>query len=445
MDGSRPLRMTSLQAIRRLLDAPGHPALAALRLQFRDVGYLVAGNALKIMLALGTSAIIFRTLGPSDAGRLALALSVVGLLSIVGEFGLRDAAVNYIAHFWPATAEQAYAVARTFLICKIVLSAFASAVGILGAGLVAAWFYPGARVGDLIWLGSFSLFTSGLLAFSLVILEAERDFGRISALNIIQSVLRAALVAALFLLNSVNLFTLLALEALVPLAVFLYSLRVIPRAFYSLRGPLLMHLGTLFHFTKWIAVAALASAIFTKLDVLILSYYRAPAEVGFYAVAVALVSRLDIVKTAVLTTAFPEACRRGQHAELRSFVLQSLRLTALATLAFLPLFVVGGYAIEWLYGNDYIASIPAFYILLVGFLVGLNAQPAAFVLYPLNRPRWIAASDVVQLAFQLAANLLLIPSFGIIGAAWGVLLSRTVGALITSAMVRQLLWRNLPA
>jgi O-antigen/teichoic acid export membrane protein len=437
--------MIGLQALRTLLAAPDHPGFAALRVQLRDVGYLVAGNLLKIMLGLGTSAIIFRSLGPSDAGRLALALSVVGLLSIVGEFGLRDAAVNYIAHFWPTTTEQAYAVARTFLLCKIVLSALASAVGVLGAGLIAASFYPEARVADLIRLGSFSLFTSGLLAFSLVILEAERNFSRISALNILQAVLRAALVAALFLLRSVNLYTLLVLEALVPVAVFLYSLRVIPRAFYSIRVPLLRHLGTLFQFTKWIAVAAFASAIFMKLDVLILSYYRAPAEVGFYAVAVALVSRLDIVKTAVLTTAFPEACRRGRRADLRLFVLQSLKLTALASLAFLPLFVVGGFTIEWLYGADYLAAIPAFYLLLVGFLVGLNAQPAAFVLYPLNRPRWIAASDVIQLGFQIAVNLILIPPFGIIGAAWGVLLTRVVGAVITFGLVRQLLWRNSQA
>ncbi len=435
--------MMTLESLRTIIGLRKRSIFATeMRGQLRDVAYLVTGNLLKIALGVGTSAIIFRSLGPDDAGRLTLALGVIGLLSIVGEFGLRDAAVNYIARFLPTAPEQAYAVARTFFLSKVFLSALASAVGILGAGFIAGQFYPEARAADLIQLGAYSLFTSGLLAFAVVILEARQDFALISALSILQAVLRAALVVALFLVHGVNLYMLLLLESIVPLAVFIYSLRMIPRPFYLLRLPLLTHLGTLFHFTKWIAVAAFASAIFLKLDVLMLSYYRSPAEVGFYAVALALVSRMDVVKTAVLTTAFPEACRRTGRAELRAFVFRSLRLTALATVAFLPLFVVGGWIIEWVYGAEYRAAVSALYPLLAGFLIGLNSQPAAFVLYPLNRPRWIAAGDLVQLGFNVAANLLLIPSFGIVGAAWGVLLTRLAGALLTFGFVRHLLWRQ---
>jgi O-antigen/teichoic acid export membrane protein len=435
--------MISLHTLRTIVDLPRRSVLAAeMWGQLRDIGYLVAGNLLKIALGVGTSAIIFRALGPNDAGRLTLALGVVGLLSIVGEFGLRDAAVNYIARFLPTAPEQAYAVARTFFLSKVFLSALASAVGILGAGFIAGQFYPEARAADLIRLGAFSLFTSGLLAFALVILEGQQNFAMISALSIVQAVLRTALVVVLFLAHDVNLYTLLLLETIVPLGVFVYSLRVIPRPFYFLRFPLLLYLGRMFHFTKWIAVAAFASAILLKLDVLMLSYYRAPAEVGFYAVALALVTRLDVVKNAVLTTAFPEACRRTTRSELRAFIFRSLRLTGLASVAFLPLFVVGGWLIEWVYGVDYRPAISAFYPLLAGFLVGLNSQPAAFVLYPLNRPRWIAASDLIQLGFSVAVNLILIPSFGLVGAAWGVLLTRLAAALITLGFVRHLLWRQ---
>ncbi len=408
--------------------------------QFRDTAYLVGGNVFKLALGFLTSALIFRSLGPNDAGRLTLVLSVIGLLSIIGEFGLRDAAVNYIARFLSNTPDKAPAVARTFFLCRILLAAVASASGIIAAGFIAARFYPEARVGDLIRLGAFSLFTSGLLAFSLVILEAQQNFRLLSALSAIQALIRAALVALLFLASEVNLYSLLLLEAFVPLLVFLYSVRRLPRDFLMLRRPVFESLGTLVHFTKWIAVAAFASAIFSKLDVLMLSYYRAPPEVGFYAVALALVSRMDIVKNAVLTTAFPDACRCVERAELRAFVFQSLKLSALASLALLPLFVFGGILIESLYGADYHNAIAAFYPLLAAFLIGLNAGPPAFILYPLNHPRWIAASDLVQLTFNIAINFILIPPLGILGAAWGVLLTRLLAAGITFGLVRHLLW-----
>lgn len=408
--------------------------------QLRGVALLAGGNVVKLGLGFATSILIFRTLGPGDAGRLTLALGVLGLLSIVGEFGLRDAAVNYIARWAVSAPEQAAAVARTFFAGKVLLTALAGTAAYFLAGWLAATFYPNLDVAGLIRLGALSLFMDGLLAFATVVLEAQRKFGILSALGVIQAALRAGLVALFFILQQVNLVSLLILESVIPLAVFGYALRFIPRPFYRLRAPFFAHLPLLWDMTKWVALAALASTIFLRLDILLLGYFRTPLEVGYYAVAFALVGKLDVVKNAVLTTAFPEAARRSEPGDLRAYILKSLRMTLPATLGLLVLFAAGGTLIEVLYGVAYRASVIAFYPLLAGFLIGLNAEPVAYVLYPLNRPRWIAASDLAQLVFCAAVNLVLIPAYGIAGAAWGVLLTRLAAAAITTALVRRLLW-----
>jgi O-antigen/teichoic acid export membrane protein len=437
--------MTSLRSLRTFIVIQAESLrVSDSRAQARDVGLLTAGNLFKLALGLVTSAIVFRTLGPNDAGKLTLALGIVGLVSIVGEFGLRDAAVTYISGFISTDPERAQAMGRTFFLSKVILSTLASAVGIFGASFIASYLYPGTQAEDLIRLGSFSLLTSGMLAFAAVILEAQRRFALISSLTVVQGIVRFILVALLFLFHGVSLYSLLLLEAIVPFVAFVYSLRFISPRFYALRFPLFEHLSTLFHFTKWIAVAAFASAIFLKLDILMLSYYRSPAEVGLYAVALAVISRLEVFKTAVLTTAFPDACRHRDRAGLRKFVFRSFRFTAMASVAILPLFAIGGRLIEWVYGVEYGLAIPAFYPLLAGFIIGLNSQPAAFILYPLNRPQWIAGSDLLQLVFNTGVNFLLIPSFGIVGAAWGVLLTRISAAVITFVLARQLLWKESP-
>ena len=286
--------------------------------RLRNIAFLIVGNVIKIGLGVITSAIIFRVLGPADAGRLTITLSIVGLMSIISEFGLRDATINYVSQYLLVRPAEAAAVARTFFLLKIILSAFASLVGIVGAALIAARFYPAIRIADLIQLGAVSLFADALLTFSTVVLEAQQRFGAMSLIGVIQSVLRAAVIALLFIGRSVNLYSLLILESIIPLAVFVYSLQWIPRDYLLPRRPFFQHGRTLFHFTKWIALAAVASTIFLRLDVLMLSYFRAPAEVGFYAVALALVSKLDVFKSAVLTTAFPEACRHTNPIELRT-------------------------------------------------------------------------------------------------------------------------------
>jgi O-antigen/teichoic acid export membrane protein len=425
--------LRSQPALTWLLPAPS---------QLRSISLLVAGNVVKLALGFVTSIVVFRALGPSDAGRLTLTLGILGLLSIIGEFGLRDAAVNYIARYLPDAYDQAAAVARSFLLSKLFLSALAGTTGLLLAGWIAARFYPGLDIADLIRLGAFSLFMDGLLAFTIVVLEAQQRFAPISLIGVAQTTLRAGLVLLLILSGHLNLYTLLVLESIVPLAVFIYTLRLLPRAFFILRFPLFEHLALLWHFTKWIALAALASTIFLRLDVLMLSYYRAPAEVGLYAAGLALVSKLDVVKNAILTTAFPDACRRSGVGELRGYVFRSLRLTALGSLAFLPLFVIGGWLIQWLYGVEYSGAMSVLYPLLLAFLIGLNVEPAAYVLYPLNQPRWIAASDLLQLVFNVIVNLALIPRFGMMGAATGVLLTRLLASCITFVLVRQFLWQD---
>ena len=434
----------TLQSLRTVLTSGGMlTQLAPDRGQLRDMAYLVAGNVLKFALGLAPGVLIFRALGPTDVGRLALVLNVISLFSIVGEFGLRDAAVNYIARFIAAAPERARQVARTFLVSKVSLAALAGTFAFFSAGLIAARFYPQARVADLIRLGAVSLLTDGLLSFSMVMLEAQQSFAAMSALGVIQSLVRAGLIAAFFLIRHLSLTSLVIFESVVPLATFAYSLRLIPRSFVSLRRPLLKHLGLLFQFTKWIAIAALASTLFMKFDVLMLSGLRASAEVGVYAAALALIAKLEAIKNAVLTTAFPQVCRCTEHGEMRTYVSRSLRLTGATSLAILPLFVMGGMLIVWLYGAEYGAAAPAFYPLLAAFLIGLNVEPVAFVLYPMNKPQWVAVNEVIQLAVGLAMSLALIPTFGIVGAAWGVLVARIAAALVTFGLVRRFLWSQV--
>ena len=128
---------------------------------------------------------------------------------------------------------------------------------------------------------------------------------------------------------------------------------------------------------------------------------------------------------------------------MRAYVSRSLRLTGATSLAMLPLFVMGGMLIVWLYGAVYAAAAPVFYPLLAAFLIGLNVEPVTFVLYPMNKPQWAAVNEVIQLAVGLAMSLALIPTFGIVGAAWGVLVARIAAALVTFGLVRRFVWSQV--
>jgi O-antigen/teichoic acid export membrane protein len=325
----------------------------------------------------------------------------------------------------------------------VLLGALATLLIWATADVIAGNFFPGLQLAPLLRVGALTLLTGGLLAFSHAILEAESQFERLSVLNAAQTLLRAALV--LILVATVLTATgLLLVEATVPLLIFLGSLALLPKSYLGWPLAFGRHLRRLFRFSRWIAVAAVASLIVARLDLLFLSAFADAGVVGWYAAAVALAAALDLVKTPVLTTSFPDACRRRERSELRAYVRSSLRLTLGISLALLPLFVLSRPLIGLLYGNAYLAAVPAFYLLLLAFLLGLNSEPVAYVLYPLNRPQWIAAGDVLLLVVTIAAGPFLIQRYSMMGAAGLVLLRRTIGVLLTGALVAYAL-REQPA
>src|SRR5713101_7429925 len=183
----------------------------------------------------------------------------------------------------------------------------------------------------------------------------------------VQGLLRAGAISVLFLTGRLALWPLIGLEVALPLAILFYGQRFLPP---SLRPrPLASagaHFGRLWRFSRWIAVAATASTIFLSLDVVLLGHFRPAAEVGLYGAALALLAKFEVVQNAILTSAFPEACRYRSRADLRAYVTRTLRLTGVASIGFLLMLPLSGLLLVGLYGRAYAGAVIPFAILLVG-------------------------------------------------------------------------------
>ncbi len=412
--------------------------LATLRRPLRNIAVLLSGNLVKLAFGFLASALTYRALAPANAGRFAIVMSLVSLFSFVAEFGFRDAAVNYIAG--AATPAEAQAIARSFLMAKLVFGTLAAALLAGLAGWIVNGWYAGAVQPGLLRLAALALLTGGLLNYVQTLLEARQTFGPLSLISMAQALLRAGIIGALFLTGRLALWPLVGIEVGLPLALLAVGQRSLPP---ELRPGLLAsfgtHFGRLWRFSRWIAVAAIASTIFLSLDVVLLGHFRPAAEVGLYGAALAFLAKFEVVQNAVLTSSFPEACAYRAKADLRAYVFRTLRLTGLMSAGFLLVLPIAALLLTVLYGAAYAGATLPFAILLAGFVVGLNAQPAAFVLYPLERSRYIAAGDVLQLLFFTGLGLWLIPRYGALGAALAVLARQMLGAGLTATFVTRAL------
>ena len=190
-------------------------------------------------------------------------------------------------------------------------------------------------------------------------------------------------------------------------------------------------------FGKWIGLSLVGSMLVTQADVLLLGRFSTPAVVGVYSVALALASRLDSVNQSLFTVMMPRASRVEGAAGLRKYWRQvglfSLVLAAglgVAAVAIQP-------AIVFLYGERYIASVGLFFALMVVVLFDLATSSLFLLVFPLNKPKLLAAADWLRVAVMAIFGSALIPLYGAIGAVIARLLARVTGTALTLRGLRQ--------
>jgi len=108
-----------------------------------------------------------------------------------------------------------------------------------------------------------------------------------------------------------------------------------------------------------------------------------------------------------------------------------------------------GLPLLWLFGPQFTSGYPVMLILVVGFLFRSSMGPAEFLLNMLGKQSLCAAVQVSVALLSVALNFLLVPHYGLIGAATATSVALMTGALMNNVVVSRTLgievavWRNL--
>jgi len=219
------------------------------------------------------------------------------------------------------------------------------------------------------------------------------------------------------------------------------------------RGPASRHVRT------WLAVAApllvisACELVFQNADLLVISAYMSPSDVGIYFAAAKTMSLVMFVHYAVGSAAahrFAALNAAGEKEKLRAFVADAVNWTFWPSLAGAVLILLLGRPLLYLFGPQFEAGYPAMFILVLGFLARAAMGPSEFMLKMLGEQTLCAAVHVATAALDVVLLFALVPRFGLTGAAAG-----TSIALISAAGLNYLvakrrleieiaIWSNLP-
>lgn len=184
--------------------------------------------------------------------------------------------------------------------------------------------------------------------------------------------------------------------------------------------PKARHFKTLFDYGKYAWFGMLKSRIFNDIDVLILGVFVSPAAIGVYTVAWSLSKFLELFSNSISSTLFPEisySSTQDSMEVVRGYVEDSLTYTGLIVI---PGFVGGLILSEELmliYGTEFVNGAVVLWILIFAILIYSYQKQFVNALNGIDRPDLSFRVNIVFAILNTGLNLVLIPEYGIEGAA----------------------------
>lgn len=178
-------------------------------------------------------------------------------------------------------------------------------------------------------------------------------------------------------------------------------------------------------------------------DIMVAGLFVPPDEVGVYYAAAKTLALVHFVYFAIrVATAhkIAEYHTLGNHAALRSTLSDAIHWTFWPSLAIAVALWLFGHVILGLFGEGFAEDGMVFLsILLVGVLIRATVGPAEAMLTMANAQKLAAWLYVLVFVVNLGLNFLLIPIYGLLGAALATALSMTVETILLGLAVHRTL------
>ncbi|MDB4932402.1 MAG: polysaccharide biosynthesis protein [Myxococcaceae bacterium] len=174
-------------------------------------------------------------------------------------------------------------------------------------------------------------------------------------------------------------------------------------------------------------------------DLWALAAWRSDVDVGAYKACLIWVVSLSQVRNTfapVINATLPPLLARNDVAAVNAFIRRQNRWVALLAMPLCVLFAGFGEGLLYVFGRGFLIGVPALAILALGNLAGALAVPA-YVLLLGGKARYSTLAGASCLIFQLVSLPILVPRYGITGAA----LASASGMVLSQLVQQGFTWR----
>jgi O-antigen/teichoic acid export membrane protein len=381
----------------------------------KDAFFTFFNSILVLFFGIIVSVILARVLGPEERGKYAIMILIPTVLLRIGTAGIEVANVYY-------TANGQYSRKDIVANAVIISAAFGILLIFLYWAITKTSYYRRFIIENNVNATMLWGIVVVLPAFFLrqMLVQVLLGSGRIVQYNL------AILVETIIQLILILLFLIALKEALrgAVIAYVLATISTVVLVSLLVNKKDKIHLS--FHwrlFRDSIAYGSrayfgnIAQFLNYRLDMFIVSAIMGTAAVGYYAVAVGIAEKLWMIPSALGTVLFPKVAYMDKK-DATIVTIRSMRHTFYLVLAISVLMAgTAKLLISFLFGEGYSNSVNPLILLLPGVLLLSISKVLTSDLAGRGRPQYGAISSLVSLMANVVLNLMLIPRWGINGAA----------------------------
>ena len=152
----------------------------------RGAFWSLVGGVISRLFAVLSSIIIARLLGKENFGELGMVQSTIGMLGVLGGFGLGTTATKYIAQFQSTEVEKAGRIATLSITLSVIGGALVMMSCVLLSPVLAERVFNRLDLAPLLTAASLLLFVSILNEVQFAVLAGFEAFRKIARINILQ-------------------------------------------------------------------------------------------------------------------------------------------------------------------------------------------------------------------------------------------------------------------
>ncbi len=384
-------------------------------------------RVVNLFFALLTSIIIARLLGPNGMGIYSLSLLLPAIILIFADMGISPATIYYVAK-------------KKFPLSQILGNNFIYALimGFLGVvvGLIIIFFFqnfiiPG--VSKIYLIISLILIPLQLLFFYLQnMLSGKQNFKKYNIISFLNYFLILASVSACAFISR---FGIIQVIVSIIFAWFLSDLII----FYLLKkeaGSIDFKLNREY-INKSLKYGILANFanilgfLNYRLDMFLVNLFLGSTAVGFYTIGVGLAERIWIFSSVASIVLFPKVASEKNISGAKIFTPVVLRTILIVTIILsIFLYFLSKPLIYLFYSSKYLLSVSVLKSLLLGVVALSGAKILSNDIAGRGKPIINTYIASITIVVNLVLNIIWIPKYGIVGAAWASSVSYTVSFII---------------